>query len=32
MQAANHRRLAERGVAAADLPQLIHEAYKGAGE
>jgi hypothetical protein len=32
MQAANHRRLAERGIAAADLPGLIHEAYKEAGE
>jgi len=32
MQAANHRRLAERGVTAADLPDLIHDAYKGAGE
>jgi hypothetical protein len=32
MQAANHRRLAERGVAATDLPDLIREAYKGAGE
>jgi hypothetical protein len=32
MQAANHRRLAERGVIAADLPDLIREAYKGAGE
>jgi hypothetical protein len=32
MQAANHRRLAERGVDAVDLPQLIHESYKGAGE
>lgn len=31
MQAANHRRLAERGV-AADLPDLIREAYKGVGE
>jgi hypothetical protein len=31
MQAANHRRLAERGVEAADLPDLIREAYKGAG-
>ncbi len=32
MQASNHRRLAERGVSAADLPDLIREAYKGAGE
>jgi hypothetical protein len=32
MQATNHRRLAERGVSAADLPDLIREAYKGAGE
>jgi len=31
MQAANHRRLAERGVAATDLPDLIREAYKEAG-
>lgn len=32
MQTANHRRLAERGVSAADLPDLIREAYKGAGK
>jgi Arc/MetJ-type ribon-helix-helix transcriptional regulator len=32
MQAANHGRLAERGVATADLPDLIREAYKGARE
>ena len=32
LQAANHRRLAERGVAADDLPNLIREAYKGAGQ
>jgi hypothetical protein len=32
MQAANHRRLAERGVAVADLPDLIREEYKGSGE
>jgi Arc/MetJ-type ribon-helix-helix transcriptional regulator len=32
MQAANHRRLAESGVSTTDLPDLIREAYKGAGE
>jgi len=32
LQAANHRRLAERGVSADDLPDLIHDAYKGAAE
>ena len=32
MQAANHRRLAERGVTAAELPSLIRDAYKGPGE
>jgi Arc/MetJ-type ribon-helix-helix transcriptional regulator len=31
MQSANHRRLAERGVSADELPGLIREAYKGAG-
>jgi hypothetical protein len=31
LQAANHRRLAASGVAADDLPDLIREAYKGAG-
>jgi hypothetical protein len=29
LQAANHRRLAERGVAADELPDLIRDAYKG---
>jgi hypothetical protein len=28
MQSANHRRLAERGISADDLPNLIHRAYK----
>jgi hypothetical protein len=32
LQAANHRRLAEQGVAAEDLPALIAEAYKGKSE
>lgn|GEM_PF-728250 len=32
LQAANHRRMAEGGIAVADLPDLIHEAYKGAGK
>jgi hypothetical protein len=32
LQAANHRRLAERGVSSDDLPELIREAYKGAAE
>ena len=32
MQAANHHRLATRGVAAADLPDLIWEAYREAGK
>jgi Arc/MetJ-type ribon-helix-helix transcriptional regulator len=32
MQATNHRRLAGRGVDPADLPDLIRDAYKGAGE
>jgi hypothetical protein len=32
LQTANHHRLAERGVSATDLPDLIREAYKGAGE
>ncbi len=31
LQAANHRRLAERGIASDDLPGLIREAYKGSG-
>ena len=29
LQAANHRRLAERGTSAEDLPALIRETYKG---
>jgi len=29
LQAANHRRLAEQGVSAEDLPDLISNAYKG---
>lgn len=32
MQAANHRRLAERGVTPDDLPDLVREAYKGSAE
>jgi hypothetical protein len=32
LQAANHRRLAERGVSSDDLPGLIREAYKGSAE
>jgi Arc/MetJ-type ribon-helix-helix transcriptional regulator len=32
LQAANHRRLAERGISADDLPGLIHQAYKESGE
>jgi hypothetical protein len=31
LQAANHRRLAEQGIEAAALPDLIRDAYKGAG-
>ena len=31
MQAANHRRLAERGISTEDLPEMIREAYKGSG-
>jgi hypothetical protein len=31
MQAANHRRLAERGISADDLPDLVRDAYKAAG-
>jgi Arc/MetJ-type ribon-helix-helix transcriptional regulator len=31
LQAANHRRLAERGVSAEDLPALIQQAYKEQG-
>jgi hypothetical protein len=30
LQAANHRRLAEQGISAEELPDLIREAYKGA--
>ena len=29
LQAANHRRSAERGISAEDLPDLVREAYKG---
>ncbi|MBI3688626.1 MAG: hypothetical protein HY241_15070 [Actinobacteria bacterium] len=32
LQVANHHRLAERGIAAEELPGLIQEAYKGAGQ
>lgn len=32
LQAANHRRLAEQGVSAEDLPGLISKAYKGTRE
>jgi hypothetical protein len=32
LQAANHRRLAERGIPADDLPTLIRDAYKGSAE
>jgi Arc/MetJ-type ribon-helix-helix transcriptional regulator len=32
LQAANHRRLAERGISADDLPDLIREAYNSGGE
>ena len=32
LQAANHRRLAEQGISAEDLPGLIQGAYKGAKE
>jgi len=28
LQGANHRRLAEQGIAADDLPGLIRDAYK----
>jgi len=28
LQAANHRRLAEQGIAADDLPELVQKAYK----
>jgi hypothetical protein len=31
LQAANHRRMAERGISAEDLPDLIRDAYKGSG-
>lgn len=30
LQAANHRRLAQHGISAEDLPALIRQAYKGA--
>lgn len=29
LQAANHRRLAQEGIATEDLPELIRKAYKG---
>lgn len=29
LQTANHRRLAEQGISADELPDLIREAYKG---
>jgi hypothetical protein len=32
LQAANHRRLAERGVSAADLPELILQAHRESTE
>ncbi len=32
MQAANHRRLAERGISADELPALIQHAYKASAE
>lgn len=32
LQAANHHRLAERGVSADELPDLIREVYKGSKE
>jgi hypothetical protein len=32
LQAANHRRLAERGVSPDHLPDLIREAYKGSDQ
>ncbi|MEV8516308.1 hypothetical protein [Dactylosporangium sp. NPDC051484] len=32
LQAANHRRLAEQGVSAEDLSDLITKAYKGSRE
>lgn len=28
LQAANHRRLAEQGISADDLPELVQKAYK----
>ncbi len=28
LQATNHRRLAQQGISAEDLPDLIHKAYK----
>lgn len=30
LQAANHRRLTEQGIAPEELPELIRAAYKGA--
>ena len=32
LQAANHRRLAEQGIPADDLPSLIRDAYTGSAE
>jgi hypothetical protein len=32
LQASNHRRLAEQGIAAEDLPELIRQAYKESQE
>jgi Arc/MetJ-type ribon-helix-helix transcriptional regulator len=32
LQANNHRRLAERGVSADELPELIARAYKGSAK
>jgi hypothetical protein len=32
LQAANHRRLAERDISTDDLPELIRQAYKGTDE
>jgi Arc/MetJ-type ribon-helix-helix transcriptional regulator len=29
LQASNHRRLAQQGISAEDLPDLIRQAYKG---
>jgi hypothetical protein len=32
LQASNHRRLAEQGISADDLPELIRQAYKESQE